>query len=184
MDCVACQVPLSMGSFRQEYWCELSCPPSGDLPNPEIEPRSPTLQTDSLPSELPGKPKNTQMGSVSLLQQVFLTQESNWGLLHCRRIFYQLSYQGSPAILFAGCPQSLVGYVVQSTLCIHGHRIHRYGDQTAPRSFIPGSWAPVDFGIAGVVEPIPWGRWGTPVCVYTHSTPLISKDFASLKHLC
>ena len=56
MDCVACQVPLSMGSFRQEYWCELSCPPSGDLPNPEIEPRSPTLQTDSLPAEPQGKP--------------------------------------------------------------------------------------------------------------------------------
>ena len=98
MDCVACQVPLSTGSFRQEYWCELSCPPSGDLPNPEIEPRSPTLQTDSLPSELPGKPKNTQMGSVSLLQQVFLTQESNWGLLHCRHILYQLSQQESPSL--------------------------------------------------------------------------------------
>ena len=32
------------------------------------------------------------------VQGVFLTQESNWGLLHCRRIFYQLSYQGSPVI--------------------------------------------------------------------------------------
>ena len=36
------------------------------------------------------------MGSLSLLQQIFLTQESNWGLLHCRWILYQLSYQGSP----------------------------------------------------------------------------------------
>ena len=35
------------------------------------------------------------MGSLSLLQWIFPTQESNWGLLHCRRILYQLSYQGS-----------------------------------------------------------------------------------------
>ena len=35
------------------------------------------------------------MGSLSFLQQIFLTQESNWGLLHCRQILYQLSYQGS-----------------------------------------------------------------------------------------
>ena len=37
------------------------------------------------------------MGSLSLLQQIFLTQESNGGLLHCRRILYQMSYQGSPS---------------------------------------------------------------------------------------
>ena len=36
------------------------------------------------------------MGSLSLLQGIFLTQESNQGLLHCRWILYQLSYQGSP----------------------------------------------------------------------------------------
>ena len=39
--------------------------------------------------------KNTGVGSLSLLQWIFLTQESNWGLLHCRQIQYQLSYQGS-----------------------------------------------------------------------------------------
>ena len=43
-----------------------------------------------------GKPKNTGAGSLSLLQQIFLTEESNWGLLHCKWILYQLSYQGSP----------------------------------------------------------------------------------------
>ena len=36
------------------------------------------------------------MGSLSLLQGIFLTQQSNWGLLHCRWILYQLSYQGNP----------------------------------------------------------------------------------------
>jgi len=42
---------------RQEYWSVLPCPPPGDLPNPGIEPRSPALQADSLPAELPRKPK-------------------------------------------------------------------------------------------------------------------------------
>ena len=41
---------------RQEYWGGLPCPPSGDLPNPGIKPRSPALQADLLPSEPPGKP--------------------------------------------------------------------------------------------------------------------------------
>ena len=69
----------------------------GILPaSPEIEPRSPTWQVDSLPVEPPGKPKNTGVGSLSLLQGIFPTQESNWGLLHYRWILYQLSYQGSP----------------------------------------------------------------------------------------
>ena len=48
-----------------------------------FQPRSPSLQTDSLPSEPPGKPKNTGVGSLSLFQGIFPTQESNWGLLHC-----------------------------------------------------------------------------------------------------
>jgi len=52
---------------RQEYWGRLPCPPAGDLPNPGIELRSPALQVDSLPSEPPGKPENTGMGSLSLL---------------------------------------------------------------------------------------------------------------------
>ena len=67
-----------------------------NLPNTGIEPRSPALQADSLPPEPQGKPKNTGVGSLSLLQWMFLTQELNWGLLHCRQILYQLSYEGSP----------------------------------------------------------------------------------------
>ena len=68
----------------------------GNLPNQGSEPRSPTLQVDSLSAKPKGKPKNTGVGSLSLLQSIFLTQKSNQGLLHCRWIFYQLSYQGSP----------------------------------------------------------------------------------------
>ena len=57
---------------------------------------SPALQTDSLPAEPQGKSKNTGVGSLFLLQEIFLTQELNQGLLCCRQILYQLSYQGSP----------------------------------------------------------------------------------------
>ena len=81
---------------RPEYWSGQPFPSPGDLPNPGVEPRSPSLQVDSLPAELQGKPKNTGVDSLSLLQWIFLTQESNQGLLHCRQILYQLSYQGSP----------------------------------------------------------------------------------------
>ena len=53
------------------------------------------IKLDSLPAEPQGKLKNTGVGILSLLQGIFLTQESNQGLLHCRRILYQLNYQGS-----------------------------------------------------------------------------------------
>ena len=49
----------------------------GDLSNPGIEPWSPTLQVDSLPAEPQGKSKNTGVGSLSLLQQIFPTQPRN-----------------------------------------------------------------------------------------------------------
>ena len=48
---------------------------SRDLSNPGIEPRSPALQADSLPAEPPGKPKNTGVGSLCLLQLIFPTPE-------------------------------------------------------------------------------------------------------------
>ena len=80
---------------RPEYWGGQPFPSPGDLLNPGIEPQLPALQADSLPAETQGKPKNTGVGSLSLLQQIFPTQELNWGLLQCRRILYQLSYQGS-----------------------------------------------------------------------------------------
>ena len=62
---------------------------------PRDQTTSPTLQADSWPAEPQGKPKNTGMGSLSLLQWIVPTQESNQGLLHCRWILYQLRYQGS-----------------------------------------------------------------------------------------
>ena len=86
----------SMEFSRPEYWNGQPFPSPGHLPNPGIEPRSPALQADPLPTEPQVKPRNTGVGSLSLLQQIFPTQESNQGLLHCRQIIYQLSYQGSP----------------------------------------------------------------------------------------
>ena len=76
LECVA--FPLSRGSSQPRDWTQVS----------HIEGR--------LPAESRGKPKNTGVGSLSLLQQIFLTQELNWGLLHCRQILYQLSCHGRP----------------------------------------------------------------------------------------
>ena len=102
---------------RQEYWSRLPFPSPGDLPDPGIEPGSPALQADSLPSEPPGNPpkvvanslgphrryspwnspgQNTGVGTLSLLQGIFPTQGSNPGLTYYRQILYQLSQKGSP----------------------------------------------------------------------------------------
>ena len=92
---VARQAPLSMGILQTRILEWAAMPSSRGF----FEPRSPTLQVDSLSSESPGKPKNTGVGSLSLLQGIFLTQELNWGLLPCSWILYQLSHKGSPRIL-------------------------------------------------------------------------------------
>ena len=52
---IAYQAPRSMGFSRQEYWSGVPLPSPGDVPNPGIEPGSPALQADALPSEPPGK---------------------------------------------------------------------------------------------------------------------------------
>ena len=58
-----------MGFSRQEYWSGLPFPSPGDLPDPGIEPGSPALRSDALPSEPPGKP----LGSFQ-----FMSLEYNW----------------------------------------------------------------------------------------------------------
>ena len=94
---VDCSLPgFSVYSILQASILQWDAMPSSRGPsNPRIEPRSPALQADSLPSEPPGKPKNTGVGSLSLFQRIFPTKELNQGLLHCRWILYQLSYQKS-----------------------------------------------------------------------------------------
>ena len=68
--------PFSRGSSQPREWT-----------------RSPALQVDSLPAELQGKPKNTKVSSLSFPQGNFPAQEPNRGLLHCKWIISQLSYQ-------------------------------------------------------------------------------------------
>ena len=63
---------------RQRILERVAVPFSTGFPDLGTEPRTPALQANSLPSEPPGKPKNTGEGSLSLLQGIFLTQESNW----------------------------------------------------------------------------------------------------------
>ena len=64
---VAHQAPLSMEFSRQEYWSGLPFPIPGDHPNPGVEPMSPALQVDSLPSEPPGQPLISRKCSLRLL---------------------------------------------------------------------------------------------------------------------
>ena len=82
----------SIESSRPGHWSGQPFSSPRGLPNLEIKPRSPALRGDSLPTEPQGKPKNIGMGSLSLLQRIFPSQESNRGLLHCRQILYQLGY--------------------------------------------------------------------------------------------
>ena len=93
------QGPLSTGFSRQEYHFLLQ----GNHVEP---PNRPWSEWKSLSCALlfvtpwtvyPGK--NTEVGSLSLLQEIFPTQGSNWGLPHCRWSLYQLSHKGSPRIL-------------------------------------------------------------------------------------
>ena len=77
------------GIFQAKLLEQVAIPVSQDLPNPGFEPRSPTAQVDSLPSETPRKPRNILVGSLVFLQGIFPTLESNWGLLHCWQILYQ-----------------------------------------------------------------------------------------------
>ena len=87
---VALQAPPSMGFSRQEYWSGLPFPSPGDLPDPGIEPRSPTLQADALTSEPPGKPKYVKyMDKIRTFQSfkrsknslpVYLLLGNDWSL--------------------------------------------------------------------------------------------------------
>ena len=83
---------------RQEYWSGLSCPPSGDLPNPEIEPRSPALQADSLLSEMPGKPK---MAPVMLERKKVKVKVKLLSLVPLFGIPWTVVYQASLSMGFS-----------------------------------------------------------------------------------
>ena len=75
--------PFSRGSSQPRNWTRVSC-----------------IAGRFFTSWATGKPKNTGGGHLSLLQEIFLTQESNQGLPHCRRILYQLSHQEVPSLAY------------------------------------------------------------------------------------
>ena len=67
------QASLSLGFPRQEYWSEVPFPPSGDLPNPGIEPMSSALQADSLSLAPPGKPHlKVELSLITRVENMFL----------------------------------------------------------------------------------------------------------------
>ena len=72
-------MPSTKGSFQPKDWTQIS-----------------HIADGFLSTEAPGKTKNTRVDRLSLLQGIFLTQESSQGLLYCRESHYQLNYQGSP----------------------------------------------------------------------------------------
>ena len=75
---VAHQAPLSMGFSRQEYWSGLPFPSPGDLPNTGIEPGSPEMQADSLPSKPLGEVLNFFFGAHPAVRQTCLCFNSSW----------------------------------------------------------------------------------------------------------
>ena len=84
---VALEAPLSMGFSRQEYWSGLLCPSPGDILNPRIKLKSPSLQADSLPSEPPGKPQATSKQGQKELQSWSVA----WMMQPSLRFFSSLS---------------------------------------------------------------------------------------------
>ena len=73
-----CQAPLSVEFSRKEYWSGLPSPFSGDVPDPGLEPRSPALQADSLPSEPPGKLVSHIKKKAVLLETGSLENGASW----------------------------------------------------------------------------------------------------------
>jgi len=88
--------PMSRGAWQGILQTRIlewvAMPSSRGSSQPSNQTLSPTFQADSLSYEPAGKPKNTGVGSLSLLKGIFPTQESNQAYLHCRWILYQLSY--------------------------------------------------------------------------------------------
>ena len=131
---VACQAPPSMWFYRQEYWSGLPFPSPGDLPDLGIKSGSSTLQT--LPSEPPGKPKNTGVGSHSFLLRVSPTKGLNLVLLHGRQILYHLHHQRSQPL----------GFRDSVCFCFY-----------LKRSFGEGNGNPLQYSC--LENPMDWGAW-------------------------
>ena len=100
---VARQAPVSVGFSRQESWSGLPFPSPEDLPDPGIEPESPALQADSLPSESAHKPRNAGVDCHPLLQGIFLTLGTGLHLLRLQVDSLPASHLGSPYPSLVSC---------------------------------------------------------------------------------
>ena len=93
-----------MGILQARVLEWVAMPFSRRSSQPRDQTSSPRPQMNSLQAEPLGKPKNTWVGSLSLLQGNSLTQESNWCLLHCSRFF--TSWATQEALPDATCPEN------------------------------------------------------------------------------
>ena len=111
---VAHQAPPSMGFSRQEYWSGLPFPSPGDLPDPGIELKSPSLQADALTSEPPGKPE----GLIEMHRKNFI----NWTIgIWGRRVVQALTLRHDKAPLSLDV-SIFVGHFHLFKAC--GHTLH------------------------------------------------------------
>ena len=165
-----------------EWW---PFPSPGDLPNPGIESRFPTLQVDSLPAESQGKHKNTGVGSLSLLQGIFPTQELNRGLLHCRRILCQLSYQGSlkcALLLFKWNSKMFIDFHLALSPYItyyHNLKANFLSQGNTPYSI---SWEPQE--ASPLHGPWQWGKRGVEDWEFVSNIPPDPHDGKSSRNSC
>ena len=99
----------SMEFSIPEYWSGEPLSSLRDLPNSGIEPRSPDCRRNLYQVNHKGSPRK-RVGSLSLLQWIFPTQESNWGLPYCRQILYQSGKpDGKESTCNEGDPGSIPG---------------------------------------------------------------------------
>ena len=82
--CLTVTPPLSMGILQARILEWVAIPFSMGYSQPRDRTQVSYIVVGFFTTEPPGKAKNTGMGSLALLQGIFPTQESNWGLLHCR----------------------------------------------------------------------------------------------------
>ena len=104
---VARQAPLSMGILQARIMEWVACPPPRHLSNPGMEPRSPALQADSLPSEPPGKP--TFMGYLPLYANHFMRPENRKNL-----IFPKELWKSKPKAV----SESIVKSLISASMCV------------------------------------------------------------------
>ena len=108
---VAYQAPPSMGFSRQEYWSGLPFPSPADLPNPEIEPGSPTLEANTLTSE-PPRNRITYTAFMYSFPNLEPVHCSTSGSTCCFLIYMQVSREAGKVIRYSHFLQNFPQFVV------------------------------------------------------------------------